>query len=610
MLAQTFYVPSPSSDVSGVYITDVLLYFSKLPTDDNIGITIRINEVENGIPTAETIPFAVCRYLRSLIKQSYLTQASLDSSSVPIAFTFGIPIFIKTQKEYAIVISADGDHPDYQLWVSELNKPDVSSRVNIAKNSSIGVLLTSSNGRTWTAYQNEDLKFVMYRSNFAYNTGYVTFTNANTEFLQRQIINTPRPFLRGEKLYVSNGVIGSSNVLTGTTSSTVTITPANSAYLTAVDKMIYLSSNGQSQTDIRQILGVAHGAANTTLNLSAAPSFSDNNATIGFLYSNGGLYGTEVYSNGPRDLILHNSTANSTVNFRELYIAKNTHPLLIGAISGTAANLLSLGIMPYDEIVPQFSRAEPPNTELDVSFKGTTFSSNTQDTTYIPMMFDNNKKLIDTTRVVRSFSDELYFSGGTKSLEIKVGLNSESSYLTPTLNNIKRSAALLHNKVSTANTQLIANETYPSGGRMGNKYISKPVLLTLEAEDLVVYLTAYRPDVTEIFVYCKLLNREDQQSINNKYWTLMEEVSPKPYSSKAELDDTRELQYVLSSANSSIVTPTAFLNTDNSSIARYYTEDGSYFDGYNTFAIKIVLTSTTSYIVPRVADMRAIAVQI
>ena len=374
--------------------------------------------------------------------------------------------------------------------------------------------------------------------------------------------------------------------------------------------MIYLSSNGQSQTDIRQILGVAHGAANTILNLSAAPSFSDNNATIGFLYSNGGLYGTEVYSNGPRDLILHNSTANSTVNFRELYIAKNTHPLLIGAISGTAANLLSLGIMPYDEIVPQFSRAEPPNTELDVSFKGTKFSSNTQDTTYIPMMFDNNKKLIDTTRVVRSFSDELYFSGGTKSLKIKVGLNSESSYLTPTLNNIKRSAALLHNKVSTANTQLIANETYPSGGRMGNKYISKPVLLTLEAEDLVVYLTAYRPAVTEIFVYCKLLNREDQQSINNKYWTLMEEVSPKPYSSKAELDDTRELQYVLSSANSSIVTPTAFLNTDNSSIARYYTEDGSYFDGYNTFAIKIVLTSTTSYIVPRVADMRAIAVQI
>ena len=27
------------------------------------------------------------------------------------------------------------------------------------------------------------IKFVMYRSNYAYNTGYVTYTNANTEFL-------------------------------------------------------------------------------------------------------------------------------------------------------------------------------------------------------------------------------------------------------------------------------------------------------------------------------------------------------------------------------------------------------------------------------------------
>ncbi|MCX6783435.1 MAG: hypothetical protein NTZ20_05655 [Candidatus Levybacteria bacterium] len=610
MLAQTFYVPSPSSGVAGVYISDVLLYFSKLPTDDNIGITIRINEVENGIPTTETIPFAVCRYLRSLIKEFYPTQASLDSSSVPIGFTFGIPVFLKTQKEYAIVISADGDHPDYQLWVSELSKPDVSSGIAIAKNSSIGVLLTSSNGRTWTAYQNEDLKFVMYRANFAYNTGYVTFTNANTEFLQREIINTPKPFLRGEKMYVSNGVINSSNVLVGLTSTTVTIRPANTQYSNAANKLIYLSSNGQSQTDIRQILSIVNNVSNTVLTLNAAPSFSDTNATLGFLYSNGGLYGTEVYSNGPRDLILYNSTANSTVNFRELYIAKNTHALLIGAISGTAANLLSLGIMPYDEIVPQFAKAEPLKTELDVSFKGTSMWSNTKDTAYIPLMFDNTQKLIDTSRAVRSRSDELHFDSGDKSLEIKVGFNSETNYLTPTINDIKRSATLLHNKISRANTQLIVNETYPGGGRMGNKYISKPVLLSLEAEDLVVYLSVYRPATTEIFVYCKLLNREDPQGLKNKYWTLMREVEPRPYSSKADLNDVRELEFKLFSAEPTTISPIAFLNANNSSIARYYNEDGSYFDGYNTFSIKIVLTSTASYIVPRVADMRAIAVQI
>jgi hypothetical protein len=152
----------------------------------------------------------------------------------------------------------------------------------------------------------------------------------------------------------------------------------------------------------------------------------------------------------------------------------------------------------------------------------------------------------------------------------------------------------------------------PAGGKMGNKYISKPVQLTTQAEDLVVYLSAYRPANTEVYVFCKLLHEEDSETIDNKYWTLMEEVSPKPYSSKVDLTDIKELQYTIPSGNSSTITATAFKNANNSDIIRYYDDngDGSYFDGYNTFSVKIVLESDQSHIVPRVGDMRAIAVQI
>ena len=616
MIAQTFYVTDPTYDTPGIFVTFIQLFFGKIPDDDNIGITLAIHEVENGIPTQSIVPFAKCRYLTSTLRTiipGYDTQAKLNSSIDGVAFLFGVPPFLKTQKEYAMVISADGDHPDFELWTSELSKTDVGGKGLISTNPSTGVLLTSSNGRTWTPYQNEDLKFRMVRTTFPTLVGDLTFTNANTEFLQREVLTNSKPFLRGEKVFVSNGVIGSSNVLTSKTSPWITITPANSAYLTAVNKMIYLSSNGQSQTDIRQILNVYSGELNnntTTLNLSAAPTFNDNNATIGFLYTNGALYGEETYINGTRDLILKRSTANSTMNFRELYVSKNTNPLLIGEISGTAANLYSLGVYVYDEIVPQFARAEPPKTNLTLSFKGTSLASNTLDPSFINVEFDKNQKLVDKSRVVRSRSDELYFNSGTKSLQIKAEFTSNTDYLTPTLNDIKRSALLIHNKVSRANSQLIINEASPSGGKMGNKYISKSVLLTQEAEDLVVYLTAYRPANTEIYVFCKLLNREDSESLDNKYWSLMEEVTPKPYSSKVDLSDNKELQYIISSGTDATLTPTAFLNANNSSIVRYYNEDGSYFDGYNTFALKIILTSDQSYIVPRVGDMRAIAVQI
>lgn len=617
MLAQSFYVNDPTFDTPGIYVTGINLFFGKLPADDNIGVTVSINEMENGIPTGSTLPFAKCRYTNSLLKSLYGVTTNnptgtLSAGSTAAQFTFGIPVFLRTQKEYALIVNVDGDHPDVELWCSELNGTDVVNGDKISTNPSVGVLFTSSNGRTWTPYQTEDLKFSIAGANFPSLTGNIIMTNANTEYVQREIVNQTKPFLRGEKIYVSNGIISSSNVYTGKTSTTITLYPANTQYSNATNKMIYLSSNGQSQTDIRSIVSVINNAGNTQITLDRAPTFNDSNATIGFLYSNGALYADECYVNGSRDLILHRSTANSTMNFRELYVSKNTQPLLIGSISGTAANLYSLGAVPYDEIVPQLAYIEPPKTELNISFKGAALGSNTLDSSYTTIMFDKNTKFLDKTRLVRSRSDELYFNSGEKSLQVKIDFSSTSKYLSPALNDIKKSVLLLHNKVSRANTQLLINEMSPAGGKMGNKYISKPVQLTTQAEDLVVYLSAYRPANTEVYVFCKLLHEEDSETIDNKYWTLMEEVSPKPYSSKVDLTDIKELQYTIPSGNSSTITATAFKNANNSDIIRYYDDngDGSYFDGYNTFSVKIVLESDQSHIVPRVGDMRAIAVQI
>jgi len=53
---------------------------------------------------------------------------------------------------------------------------------------------------------------------------------------------------------------------------------------------------------------------------------------------------------------------------------------------------------------------------------------------------------------------------------------------------------------------------------------------------------------------------------------------------------------------------TAFINEQNGNIVRYYSSSGVPYDTFITYAIKIVLASETSYIVPRVLNLRAIAV--
>ena len=53
---------------------------------------------------------------------------------------------------------------------------------------------------------------------------------------------------------------------------------------------------------------------------------------------------------------------------------------------------------------------------------------------------------------------------------------------------------------------------------------------------------------------------------------------------------------------------TAFINTNNGNIVRYYNDSGVPYDTYITYAIKIVLASETTYRVPRVLNLRSIAV--
>ena len=53
----------------------------------------------------------------------------------------------------------------------------------------------------------------------------------------------------------------------------------------------------------------------------------------------------------------------------------------------------------------------------------------------------------------------------------------------------------------------------------------------------------------------------------------------------------------------------AFLNDRNNNVVRYVTNSDLVFDTYSQFSIKIVPISNSTAIVPRVADMRVLAVQ-
>ena len=53
----------------------------------------------------------------------------------------------------------------------------------------------------------------------------------------------------------------------------------------------------------------------------------------------------------------------------------------------------------------------------------------------------------------------------------------------------------------------------------------------------------------------------------------------------------------------------AFLNDQNNNIVRYVTKSDLVYDNYSQFSMKIIPVSATTAIIPRVGDMRVLAIQ-
>ena len=139
-------------------------------------------------------------------------------------------------------------------------------------------------------------------------------------------------------------------------------------------------------------------------------------------------------------------------------------------------------------------------------------------------------------------------------------------------------------------TAIVTGEDKPSGGNINTRYISRRVTLEdgFDASDISLIMNAYKPVDTGIEVYYKVKSDEDPEDFDLKGYTLMsQETASTVYSLNEE--DTREFTF----------------KTTNDSAE--YTSGGTSFDRFKTFAIKIVLTSKDAAVIPKVRDMRAVA---
>ncbi len=171
-LAQTFLVDNKG----GAFLTKVDVYFSS--KDTSLPITLEIREVVNGYPGKAVLPFSRVTLTPDQVNISNNTVlidgVQTPTFDTPTTFTFPSPVYVENT-EYCVVLLSDSTN--YNVWISQIGDPVPGTTRTISEQPYMGVLFKSQNASTWTANQEQDLMFTLYRAEFAVNTV------ANVEFV-------------------------------------------------------------------------------------------------------------------------------------------------------------------------------------------------------------------------------------------------------------------------------------------------------------------------------------------------------------------------------------------------------------------------------------------
>jgi hypothetical protein len=140
-----------------------------------------------------------------------------------------------------------------------------------------------------------------------------------------------------------------------------------------------------------------------------------------------------------------------------------------------------------------------------------------------------------------------------------------------------------------------SGEDKKSGGNAKARYITRKVTLAdgFDSGDLRVYLTGYKPSGSNILVYAKLLSKSDPENFDDKNWQLLTELGNAGFVSLNNTD-YRELTFAPGTNGAA-----------NNSIS--YTSGSTAYNSFRTFAVKVVMTGSDSTNVPKVRDLRVIA---
>jgi hypothetical protein len=453
-LAQTFLI----DDTGGVFVTSLDIYFAS--KDSNIPVTLQIREVVNGYPGKTILPFSEKTLNPSSVNIS-------DNATTATTFTFDSPVYLQENTEYCFVLLANSNN--YTAYVARLGETVIGSDRTISQQPYAGVLFKSQNGSTWTAEQNEDIKFKMKRAEFSNVTGTLTLTN--DALPTRTLKNNPLRTL-------------------------------------------------SDSSPIIRVFHPNHGMHGT-----------NNNVTIAGVPNGGSLNGlTAAQINGTYTQISNVTLDSYDINPADNvdYTLSISNPTVAGDIGGTSVTATQNRL--YDVLNLNISTMTVPGTNLTYSIRPTTGRSIHGSETEFNLTASANSEPVvandniyfNAPQMVASSINETSEMAGSKSLFVNCTLTTSNTKLSPVIDLQRVSAFTIQNRLNiptAGNTVNFVSCDQNTGTSCSSKYITKPIILENISSALDVRLTQNVRATSSVQVFYRVTSSEEVRNIGDLNWT-------------------------------------------------------------------------------------------
>ena len=508
-LKQTFSV----TERYGVYITKIGLFFKGVST--TFPITLHLRRGSDNIGSIASV----------LKTASNMSSAASASAATETQFIFDKPVAL-LPGIYAFTLES-ADLNEYVAWHAQLGDFKLgTTQERVIKDITVGSMYPPTVGGGQQVNKDADLKFTIYRANFAASSATAVFKDANP----------PVKLLGNNPLYAKNA--------TGA---------ADSCYVVHPD-------HGFQVNDKVNIQGLT---AATQYNGILGSSITGQRTITGI---DGTGYKFAVDSAMDSDVSFGGATITATQHYR------------------------------YDIAQLQVAEKKPGNTEITYagvitaskSFAGTETAYGTS-----AVKLQNQKNLqLSQPHVVATDSNEATHLSSAQSSTVTATLTgpSDDTFTSPFIDLQRAHLLTIGNKIdrndsaSTTNFNVpltFVNETDAANGSALAKHITKPVTLAVPATGLKVLFAGHRPSTAEFDLYYRTCNSGTDSDILEKSF-VKQEVDANMPADKNE-QSFHEYRYTIGGDFASTIAE---------------------FDKYQ---IKLVMNSQTSSDVPRVRDLRTIA---